>query len=229
MSIDYYDIEIEDLISDVGVENILEGCALSPGGPGNQFCRLVARDPASRQIALVTNAGVNINGQQVRGIDVQLNGEFDVGRIGGSAKDLGRMSLRLTGGWQLDNEFRFVDPVTGEVFVDDNKGEFFSPEFTLQNTLGYSYGDLSTYLNSFWVRASTNFAGVRIPGVIYHDISASYSLPWWNAQLTFAVQNIFNEEGRVHPFTCCTPEGAYDRGQDSRTYALGFRMSLGGN
>lgn len=234
MSIDYYDIEISDLISSVGVDSILEGCVLDTSGASNQFCRLVDRNASTRQIELVTNAGVNINGQQVRGIDVQLNGDFLVSDVvnlfrGDREQNLGSLTVRVIGGWQLENEFRYADPVTGDVFVDDLRGEYLFPEFTLQNQLGYAYGSFATYLNSFWVRASTDDAGLHIPGVIYHDLSASYDLPWSNAQLTFAVRNVLNESGRLSPFTCCSPEGAYDRGKDSRTYAIGFRMSVGSN
>lgn len=233
-SVDYYNIKIKDLIADVGVQSILDNCALSQDGVNSQFCKLVERDAASKQIQLVTNAGVNIHSQQVSGIDIEANYRFDlrdaVNMLGaGGSGDLGSVGFRVTSGIQLKNEYNFVDPTTGTVETDDDKGEYFAPTYTQRTQLTYNYNNLSLFWGTFWVKSTKNSADIRFPSVFYNDASISYDIPGLNATATFGVDNIFNVAGRRHAFTCCSPgRGSLDRGFDSRRFSLGLRVKLGG-
>ena len=102
-SLDYFDIKVEDLIGSVGADLILNNCMA--GDP--TFCALVHRAPGSGTLWLTTvgfidDPIVNTGSLQVKGIDTELNYNFQMGSAG-------RLGLQLIGTY---NDEYTVEPLT---------------------------------------------------------------------------------------------------------------------
>jgi len=88
-SIDYYDIRISGIIRGIGANTVVNDC-----GTQGLFCNLIHRDQFG-SLWLTTNGFVtdtlqNVGQLEQKGIDVQLNYAFDMGRFG-------RLDASLTG------------------------------------------------------------------------------------------------------------------------------------
>jgi outer membrane receptor protein involved in Fe transport len=84
VSVDYFDIEVRDLISTVGSQIILNQC----GQTGDAtLCDLINRDATGSLFlspaGVITNTNVNIGGLRTQGIDVAADYRFDLGDVGG--------------------------------------------------------------------------------------------------------------------------------------------------
>ena len=109
LSIDYYDIEIEEAIGPIGARNIIDICALS----GNEaMCGLIRRNATSGDLfrgsdpavsGLVNNLNVNLGGVHVRGLDFIGSYGFDLGA--------GRLTAYFNGNYLLERE---ISPLQGD-------------------------------------------------------------------------------------------------------------------
>jgi len=82
VSVDYWDITIDDAIDAPSGQSIVDGCYDSAVFPGNQFCDLVGRntDPASPQfngLNFIRQQQVNIGKLEASGIDFDIRYIFD--------------------------------------------------------------------------------------------------------------------------------------------------------
>lgn len=123
LTVDYWDIVIEDAIDSPSGQDIVNGCYDSTQFPDNQFCDLVRRnpDPASPQfngLTFIRQQQLNIGSLEARGVDFAARYDFDL-----SAVDL---SMGISGTW-MDKLDRFFDP-TDPTAVDPELGELQRPE-----------------------------------------------------------------------------------------------------
>jgi iron complex outermembrane receptor protein len=83
MSLDWYRIEIEDAIETVYFEDALNLCFDADVNPdfraSNLWCGFFSRDPATGEIAEITEILSNIDGFKVSGVDLQLDWQVPVG------------------------------------------------------------------------------------------------------------------------------------------------------
>lgn len=181
-AVDYYDVEIENVITSVprplafrygdqgvpgyGVDRGPD--IVAPNGdilPGVPF-----------QILLPIDNGAS---KKVRGIDAEINFRQN---LGGAGDLLAKLN------WAHQLEFT-------ETSILGDKAELLGeggyPKDRAQLTLGWSYGD-------FTVANITNYIGssgdgdTRLPSWITHDLQASWSAPW-NGKITLGVRNVGNK------------------------------------
>jgi outer membrane receptor protein involved in Fe transport len=74
---DYWEIDIEDTISGIGFQTIIDRCLDSPTGVDNQFCSLITRDPATSEITLIKGFALNIARSLNSGVDFEFGYDFD--------------------------------------------------------------------------------------------------------------------------------------------------------
>ena len=133
-TVDYYKIEVDDLIATLGAQVIINQCYDSPNGIGNPFCATVMRDPATGLFVqpAVVSGGVNFAAQETEGIDfdLQYNHTFDNGH---RLRFRGIATYLIT----LDN---FVDPTDPEL-PNRQRGELGDPEWAASANLNYDFGD----------------------------------------------------------------------------------------
>ena len=102
VTIDYWKIELEDAISTIASQEILDRCVDAEGGINNQYCNLITRDSASSEITLIQNSVLNVSGQEASGVDFELGYDFDALE--------GNFSTRLIGTYLIERkDYPFQD------------------------------------------------------------------------------------------------------------------------
>ncbi|HEY3951492.1 TonB-dependent receptor domain-containing protein [Phenylobacterium sp.] len=153
MSVDYFDIRIDQFISRIGANLELNQC-INTGNP--TFCSLVHRDPNGSLFltnqGFVTDTTLNTGSLKTTGVDLNVNYHTDLSNIG--LGDNGSISANLVGTW-LDS--LVTQPLPGGPSFDcaglygticsGNQGTNGSPspkwrhKASLQWNTPYSYGD----------------------------------------------------------------------------------------
>lgn len=81
---DYWKIDIDDTISGIGFQTIIDRCLDSKTGVNNQFCDLITRDTATSEITLLKGFALNIARSTNSGVDFEFGYDFDA--LGGRFK-----------------------------------------------------------------------------------------------------------------------------------------------
>jgi len=74
---DYWNIEIENAISAVGAQDIIDRCVDSPSGVDNEYCSLITRDATSHEITQIRQFSLNIASLEAAGIDFDIGYNFE--------------------------------------------------------------------------------------------------------------------------------------------------------
>ncbi|MEM7767280.1 MAG: TonB-dependent receptor [Pseudomonadota bacterium] len=223
LTVDYWDVEIEDVILSVSSQDIVDNCVDDPGGIDNAFCALIQRetDTASAQFGgfrSLRQTEINFARIEAEGIDFSAAYSFDVGENTFGARLVGTNQMKL-------DEFPSVNDPT---FVDDELGEIQRPELSGNLTLTWDRGPISLGVQTTYQDAQL-LAGVeneQIPGTFslanaqtdetyIYDLFGSYE---WSDRLEFygGVNNLADEE----PFIT---EEAWPVSSRGRFFFVGLR------
>lgn len=186
-AVDYYDIEITDAISFIGLQALINteraGDAF-PTGLG------IVRDPVTRVIVDATTGYANRGSVETNGLDINVRFNFDLGNVG-----------RLTHNLQFGHVFEYsIDG--GRNLVRDPG----TPRQRASLSNVYSYGDfdfawninaIGNQYNSVTRPTTGPNAGQlvkagNIATWITHDAQVRYTLGW-NADIVVGVQNLFEK------------------------------------
>ena len=133
VTVDYYNIEVNQLIATLGAQTLLNLCYGSATGIDNQFCTSVNRNATTGFFIepAVLSSGVNFAKQKTSGIDADLAyaHTFSNGH---------RMTLRAVGTYLINTD-NYLDPLNPQV-PDRQKSELGSPEFAANATATYDIG-----------------------------------------------------------------------------------------
>nr|WP_257643977.1 TonB-dependent receptor [Luteimonas salinisoli] len=203
LTADYWQIDIEDAISEPEVDDILSGCydtAFNPGLEFNEFCALVRR-------SLVTGT---FNGATAPGIVLETTNQgrlkragFDVGvRYGFDLPShYGRLNLSFDA-TKVTRNRQQATPVS----IDRDCLGYYSisctPSHEFKSILRttWSVDDLALSLNWRYTSAIEVEPGSgnwfedyrRIPAYSYFDFSANYKTPF-NAEISLSVNNLLDK------------------------------------
>jgi iron complex outermembrane receptor protein len=219
ISVDYFNIEVNDQIDQLGPAAIVSGCYTGENFP-NSFCDLFTRAPADAaqfpyQILEVQDTFVNINEQTTSGVDVQAtwSGDYDWGTL--------NADFRTT--WTKENVFRLFEPGSVEGFDQtDVTGTIGNPEFATNFILSARKDDWLVTWGLFY-RSETDEADfvdseftyfgfenaqrdITFDAVWLNNFSVSYIQDKWDA--TLGINNVFDEE----PDTVSSGAGVARRG-----------------
>lgn len=135
LTVDYYNIEIEDQIAVLGAQTIISNCYDSANGINNPFCASVNRDPTTGLFdanQAVVAGGINFASRETEGIDIDLAYQrtFENGD---------RLSLRAIATHLIKLNF-FEDPTSP---IDPNriKSELGDPEWAASFNASYDFGN----------------------------------------------------------------------------------------
>ena len=188
LTVDWYNIEVEDTISSYGAQNLLDLCASS-----GQRCGLISRD-ATGEITRVTDGPINLNTTEVSGYDVVIRHARE---LAGGDLDLTLSASRLL---HLEQTSTLND---GSTLVEDKVGTAASRE---------SYPDWRANFSAKWrkdnwaANYSARYIGDTeemvsgepryIGSVVYHNVSAVYS---FNDQLSLklGIDNVADKQPPV--------------------------------
>ncbi|PZT87161.1 MAG: TonB-dependent receptor [Citromicrobium sp.] len=132
-TVDYYDIEIENQISSLSAQAILNNCYDNANGLDNVYCSTVQRDPNTGLFIepAVLSSGINFARRKTRGIDFDL-------QYGHTFDNDHSMSLRVIATHLLDLDF-FEDPADSEA-PNRVKGELGDPTWAGSFSANYDIG-----------------------------------------------------------------------------------------
>jgi iron complex outermembrane receptor protein len=206
VAVDYFKIEIEDEVAQLGAGTILGGCYGAPVFP-NAFCGQFTRDPGTNPgspdafgVVEINDSFLNVNNQLSEGWDLTVRYERGF--------NFGTLLVQAEGTYTLEDTVDLFDPNIASGFdTNDFNGTIGDPSFTSNIRFALERDDwtFNWYVdfingtdNSIFIDPSLNYFGV--PGaqrivttgsVRYHDLSAR----WEGAATTviFGINNITDE------------------------------------
>ncbi|WP_158094045.1 TonB-dependent receptor domain-containing protein [Erythrobacter tepidarius] len=222
---DYYHIRIDDAISTIAAQDVVDNCYDSATFP-NEFCNSFTRnrDPTSAQFLGFTSLNlttINFVRIETAGVDASLSYTTTIGDH--------RLGLAATASWVDKIDF-FFDP-TDLSRIDPELGELQRPEWSGRATASYGIGDFNidytvTYLGKMALRAveietfEAQFGPAGITDETWtHSIAASYDFTDYGIKVFGGVNNISN----VKPFIT---ERAYPVSPVGRSVFLGLRWTM---
>ena len=226
LTLDYWDITIEDAISAVSVQNIIDGCYQS-ATPNQEFCDRIERnpDPSSLQaggFVFFRQSSINFAKFETDGFDLTASYNFDIGAHGFDISVTGT-EVKSNNDFTNPNDLTEIDPALGELYLPELAGNIF---------LGWTWGDLSVgwqsqYLGEMLLGSPrmeietylTQFGpSVLMDETWIHDINARYVV---NEELT--VYGGINNLTHTDPFMS---ENAYPATPRGRMIFLGGTYRL---
>lgn len=137
VTIDYWDVKIEDAIQAVGANDILEGCLDSGSYDNVPFCGAYTRR-ADGGLNFLETGQINFAALEASGLDFAVGYQFDVGQ--------NRFGARLVGSYQekLDQFFNPADPTEINPAIE----EIQLPELSGSLSLSWARGPLSVGLQT---------------------------------------------------------------------------------
>lgn len=217
VTLDYWNVELDDLISTISSDQVLDLCI--KGGRQEQ-CDSIRRLPDGR-LDFISTPNSNLASMSASGVDSELKYLISTG-------DWGEVDLGLTWTHYLERkEVAYAGAVEVDKVGTFDSGENSSfAENRVNTAINWSYGNLTaTYLTEYisGIEKEGAFLGSIIAGFgegfvqkidsqLYHDISLNYAFEF-GTNLTMGVTNITNEEP---PFI----EAAFNAATDPSTYRM---------
>ncbi len=213
LSVDWYEIEINDLIGTVTYDIIYENCISAQLNPsrtptGNPYCSQIERDPLTGANLRVDSPREHVGYRETSGIDVQFNWANDIGSRGGV------FGVNVQANFL--NTYKIQDlpstPIIDVVGTNGNASEGGAQfEHRLFTGLNYSQGPLSTTLrwrhypsikhSSFRADPNTTTEGSGSYDIF--DFSGRYAFNE-TYQLRFGLNNLFDKQPLIHGKTPTT-------------------------
>ncbi len=200
-SIDYFDITIKDEVDQLGASNIIFECYASnfgyASGGTEPLCNQFDRSGVNGGIDNVADSFLNIAEQTNRGFDYQVRYNTDV--------PFGALSFELEASRQLEDERALfaetVEDLNGLVGDPEWVGEF---NVTLDrgawsffyggNYIGSADSERDLGRDTVTYRGETFDAVLETDDLVYHNLSASYTLEDTGWTFLLGLSNVTDEE-----------------------------------
>ena len=222
---DYYNIRIDDAISTVAAQDVVDNCYDSSTFP-NDFCNSFTRnrDSSSAQFLGFTSLNlttINFVRIETAGVDASVSYNTNIGEH--------RLGLSATASWTDKIDF-FFDP-TDLTRIDPELREIQRPEWSGRATASYGIGDFNfnytvSYLGSMALRGveietrAAQFGDAGIVGETWlHNIGAGYNFTDLGLEVFGGINNLSD----VKPFVT---ERAYPASPIGRSFFLGVRWTM---
>lgn len=229
-AVDYYDIDIEDVISSVSTQQVIDFCYAGAAS----FCALVTR--LSEQSAIVRAPLLNLAGLKVKGYDAELGYGFDLDGL--SSALAGRLDANYFLTYQPDI---IVDNGSSSLNRAGDMGTastpYGGPKLKWSGYFTYSLNELSATVGVRYVGngvknvmyTAQDIDDNSVKSATYVSLALGYELPAWRdtaeVQLYANVQNLFD---KAPPFDPTSSEGnpynATFHDVVGRTFMIGFRV-----
>ncbi|WP_018277281.1 TonB-dependent receptor [Teredinibacter turnerae] len=205
VSVDYWDIQVEDAIFTITQDNVLDLCYGSASFPNNQFCDQIKRYPSNHPFrgALdeVNSGAANVGEISTSGIDVAIDLDYDL-----------QTAFSVPGAisWNLAytnlNKYKVVN-VKGEA-PDNERGEIGNAKNKFVSTMRYKLEDLTVQWQMRYIGKSRiedkNFDAedcaeleCYTDAITYSDLQVRYTLRdimSGKIELFAGVENMFDQD-----------------------------------
>ncbi len=207
VTFDMFEIEVDNAVSSVGAQTILNACA----GDGVTLCSLVQRGSAGNVVDLY-NGLVNLGGQTTSGFDWEIAYNFE--------SSVGDFRLQMDGTYVDERTTLVIDPVSKEVTKFNDAGQAGDrdvvPRVRTNISAIWNYEDFSaTYLIRY-IGNTTELCSIgggyeedlcsdynpdgdsfnELEAMAYHDASFSYHMTD-NLRFTVGVNNLWDTDPEV--------------------------------
>jgi outer membrane receptor protein involved in Fe transport len=199
ITVDYYDVMIEDAINTVAAQDVVDNCYDSATFP-NDFCDSFTRnrDPSSAQFLGFTSLNlttINFVSIETAGIDASASYSFSLGDH--------NFSIGANGSW-VDKVDFFFDP-TDPTAIDPELGEIGRPEWSGTGRFSWNWGGFTAgyslqYLSEMTLgdveieTVDAQFGAVGFADEYFiHDITASYTFQDNRYEIYGGVNNLTDE------------------------------------
>lgn len=201
-AIDYYSIEIEDVISSISAADMLKGCFNGAGenptyDPNNNYCQMFKRNPLSGAIYDATSNLANLGVLKTAGVDAQFDWRFDLMDLG--APDWGTLNFNAVVSWLAERE----DSVVADGAFTDRKGTISDdfgntfPEWKSLASVDWAKGPFSATARWRRVGEMTIYGSdEKLDATHYFDLMGSWALND-TVSLRAGVNNVGDQQPRV--------------------------------
>lgn len=194
LTVDYWSIDIENVVTSIAYTTIMNSCVDATGGPDMGYCRYVHRHETdgpghlAGQVDYVEAQFANLAARRSRGIDYSANYRVPVGE--------GMLRLNFVGSQLLEQTT--IAQVGGTAV--DAAGQWNNPKFRGTLTALYEIGRFKVGLNTTYTsRSRYNINDEsdetremsRVPAYFNHNLSVTFS-PAENYSIQFGVRNFTN-------------------------------------
>ncbi len=220
-SVDYYDIDMRNVVSAMAPQTILNKCMDAPT-LNNEYCGMIVRDPTTHNLVSVVQQNINLAKRTNRGVDIEVDYAVNLSDWG-LPSNSGRLSVNTVYTHLLENKYT-ADPDAPDV-VTDTLGIFGFPEWKGVTRFSYDRGPLWlgwSVRHFSGMRQTTTitpdaYSPYRTKAIVYHDLYASYRLKP-NVILGLGINNALNTAPPRYPGA--EAGGAYfgDEGWQSGIY-----------
>lgn len=196
LTVDYWNIKLDNMITAVSQQNVLNLCMDLPSIE-NQFCDRITRDERGYAEGVDTSY-MNVSVSQAKGIDIGANYRANVGP--------GRLNLALRASYLLKFETTTLPGVDTSRII--YHGGYQNPRIRGNLFGGYSIGDWDIGLNTRLWGSSVNYTNVsdeayeknKLPAMVYNDLNVGWNL---NEKFTLRVgiNNLFDVQPPYRPRT----------------------------
>jgi iron complex outermembrane receptor protein len=225
VSLDYWDIVIEDAISEISAQNIATSCYDSPS-LDNPFCELLDRnrEPTSAQsggFTFLRQVQLNFGEAKATGVDLNVNYQFS----------LGAYQFGLGGAVTKQLDLQFIEPSNPgeEAVIDDDLMEMNRPEWAGQLNFNMATGPFSISLRSQYLSemaltgpietAVQNYGpGIFTDEFFSHNLSGNWDYSA-NVRLYGGISNLTDEQ----PYAT---QRSYPVSPVGRAYYVGINVAL---
>ncbi len=201
ITVDYYDISVEDAIATTSRTTVLNRCFETASGAFSTNCNGATTRDVNGALTEVHSGTSNENNIDTSGVDIEISYRMDLGP--------GVFTTDLL--WNHTREY--VQTAIEDGSSVDFAGEVLNPDNRANLNFGYEIDDLYvSWRMRYWDRSVdsveggnfnfTDFEPLRLDqfgtfgSVVYHDVSATYHLTD-KITGTFGIRNIFDKEPQV--------------------------------
>lgn len=196
VSVDYYQIEINDQITQLGANNILAACYNSDNFSTEPLCDLFTRNPNNNNVATVQNNYINVAQQTTNGVDIAATYSRDF--------TFGTLTLDTSHTIQFEDELTLFPASEPEDFM----GEAGRPKWVADAGATLDRGPWSFFwgvdfigktsnIDSYGGNTGTYFGTpvrfkLKTEDTVYHNVSVARELPY-DINVRVGVANVFDE------------------------------------
>ena len=226
LSIDYYDIDLDNLISRFGAGSVLSNC-VDLESINNAFCQQVDRAD-NGDVNSISDTYLNSDQSRRRGLDLEADYLIDFEKRFGWAGDL-RFNLAVT--HQLEKSSTTYDYIEGTPLKTDSLGKLGSPEWKGDLRATYSVSDLVVRWTTQFTQGGPiildltpeRYENAEIDDSIVHNLWAGYDVIE-GLNVYVGVNNVMDEKWVDNPYTSWGTQTGYSL--LGRSYYAGVNYSF---
>lgn len=206
VTMDYWSIELKEVIAAVGAQTIVQRCFNRDGAnptfsASNQWCQLFRRDANNGGVIALSQLSRNQAFNNVSGIDFSVDYALNL-------QKMGSLRFNVAATWTEKNESQTtsVDPINNFVGTIGAVTGTATPEWRVNLTTSYALGGLSVQLTNRFidkmVHANTVTGGSPVANTgtaatWYHDVSMRYAITP-NLSVRAGVSNLADQQPRTY-------------------------------